>query len=65
MSVGGAVARNARAGEEGLDGREQRFEAHRGAVREALKQLEQLGVAEIHPGGARVAAPRRPEGGGG
>ena len=32
-----------------------RFEAHRGAVREALKQLEQLGVAEIRPGGARVA----------
>jgi DNA-binding FadR family transcriptional regulator len=33
----------------------QRFDVHRGAVREALKKLEQLGVAVILPGGARVA----------
>jgi DNA-binding FadR family transcriptional regulator len=32
----------------------ERFGVHRGAVREALKKLEQLGVAEIRPGGARV-----------
>jgi DNA-binding FadR family transcriptional regulator len=31
-----------------------RFEANRGAVREALKKLEQLGIAAIHPGGVRV-----------
>jgi len=31
-----------------------RFEVNRGAVREALKKLEQLGVASINPGGARV-----------
>lgn len=31
-----------------------RFTANRGAVREALKQLEQLGIAAIHPGGVRV-----------
>ena len=31
-----------------------RFAAHRGAVREALKKIEQLGIAEIRPGGARV-----------
>lgn len=31
-----------------------RFEANRGAVREAMKKLEQLGVAEVKPGGARV-----------
>ncbi|MEM7408726.1 MAG: GntR family transcriptional regulator [Myxococcota bacterium] len=32
-----------------------RFSVHRGTVREALKQLEQLGLAEIRPGGgARV-----------
>jgi DNA-binding FadR family transcriptional regulator len=31
-----------------------RFEASRGAVREALSQLEQQGVIEIQPGGARV-----------
>ena len=40
----------------------QRFEVHRGAVREALKKLEQLGVAVILPGGAKAkkaAAPRR------
>jgi len=33
-----------------------RFEASRGAVREALSQLEQLGLIRIHPGGARVQA---------
>ncbi|MBW2421596.1 MAG: FadR family transcriptional regulator [Deltaproteobacteria bacterium] len=33
----------------------QRFGVHRSTVREALKRLEQLGVAEIRPGGARVA----------
>ncbi|MDG2332960.1 MAG: GntR family transcriptional regulator [Myxococcota bacterium] len=32
----------------------QRFEVHRGAVREALKKLEQLGLAKIEAGGARV-----------
>lgn len=32
-----------------------RFEANRGAVREAMKKLEQLGLAVIAPGGARVA----------
>jgi len=32
-----------------------RFEANRGAVREAMKKLEQLGVATVQPGGARVA----------
>ncbi|MFT5442397.1 MAG: DNA-binding FadR family transcriptional regulator [Myxococcota bacterium] len=32
-----------------------RYGVHRGAIREALKRLEQLGVAHIHPGGARVA----------
>ncbi len=31
-----------------------RFEASRGTVREAFKKLEQLGVATIQPGGARV-----------
>lgn len=31
-----------------------RFEASRGAVREALKKLEQLGLADIRPGGVRV-----------
>jgi GntR family transcriptional repressor for pyruvate dehydrogenase complex len=31
-----------------------RFAANRGAVREALKKLEQLGLAAIHPGGVRV-----------
>jgi len=30
------------------------FEAHRGAVREALKKVEQLGLAEIRRGGARA-----------
>lgn len=32
-----------------------RFDANRGAVREAMKKLEQLGLATIQPGGARVA----------
>lgn len=32
-----------------------RFQANRGAVREAMKKLEQLGIAHIQPGGARVA----------
>jgi GntR family transcriptional regulator, transcriptional repressor for pyruvate dehydrogenase complex len=32
----------------------QRFEVHRGAVREALKKLEQLGLTKIEAGGARV-----------
>lgn len=31
-----------------------RFSISRGAVREALKQLEQLGIISIQPGGARV-----------
>ena len=31
-----------------------RFETSRGAVREALKKLEQIGLAAIHPGGVRV-----------
>lgn len=33
-----------------------RFDANRGAVREAMKKLEQLGLATIGPGGARVNA---------
>ncbi len=33
----------------------ERFGVHRSAVREALKSLEQLGLADIRPGGARVA----------
>lgn len=33
-----------------------RFDTGRGPVREALKQLEQLGIASIQPGGARVVA---------
>jgi len=33
----------------------ERFAVHRGAVREALKRLEQLGLADIRPGGSRVA----------
>ena len=32
----------------------ERFGTHRGAVREALKKLEQLGVAEVRRGGARA-----------
>lgn len=31
-----------------------RFHANRGAVREAMSRLSQLGIAAIHPGGARV-----------
>lgn len=31
-----------------------RFEANRGAVRESLKKLEQMGIADITPGGVRV-----------
>jgi GntR family transcriptional regulator, transcriptional repressor for pyruvate dehydrogenase complex len=31
-----------------------RFESNRGGVREALKKLEQLGIATITPGGVRV-----------
>jgi DNA-binding FadR family transcriptional regulator len=31
-----------------------RFSTNRGAVREAIKKLEQLGLAEVQPGGARV-----------
>lgn len=31
-----------------------RFEVNRGAVREALKKLEQLGIADTKPGGVRV-----------
>ena len=31
-----------------------RFGANRGAVREALKKLEQMGIADITPGGVRV-----------
>jgi DNA-binding FadR family transcriptional regulator len=33
----------------------ERFDSNRGAVREAMKKLEQLGLATIQPGGARVA----------
>lgn len=32
------------------------FDASRGAVREALSQLEQLGLIQVQPGGARVQA---------
>ena len=31
-----------------------RFDASRGAVREAMSQLEQSGLIEVKPGGARV-----------
>lgn len=31
-----------------------RFDANRGAVREAMTKLEQIGLAEVRPGGARV-----------
>jgi len=31
-----------------------RFEVNRGSVREAIKKLEQLGLADVQPGGARV-----------
>ncbi len=33
-----------------------RFDANRGAVREAIKKLEQLGIAEVKPGGVRIVA---------
>lgn len=33
-----------------------RFDASRGAVREALSQVEQVGLIQIQPGGARVQA---------
>jgi len=33
----------------------ERFDSNRGAVREAMKKLEQLGLATVQPGGARVA----------
>ncbi len=33
----------------------ERYGVHRGAVREAMKRLEQLGIVFIKPGGARVA----------
>jgi len=33
-----------------------RFETSRGTVREAFKKLDQLGIASIQPGGARVIA---------
>lgn len=33
-----------------------RFEVNRGAVREAFKALEQLGIVAVRPGGARVAS---------
>jgi DNA-binding FadR family transcriptional regulator len=32
-----------------------RYGVHRGAIREAMKRLEQLGIARTGPGGARVA----------
>ena len=32
-----------------------RFDVNRGAVREAMKKLAQLGIVDIQPGGARVA----------
>ena len=32
----------------------QRLGIHRGAIREGLRALEQLGLIQIHPGGARV-----------
>ena len=31
-----------------------RFDANRGAVREAMRKLEQIGLAQVQPGGARV-----------
>ncbi len=33
-----------------------RFEANRGAVREAIKKLEQLGIVDVKPGGVRIVA---------
>ncbi|HAO88989.1 MAG TPA: GntR family transcriptional regulator, partial [Gammaproteobacteria bacterium] len=35
-----------------------RFKASRGAVREALSQLEQIGFVDIQPGGARGQPPQ-------
>lgn len=32
-----------------------RFDANRGAVREAMQRLQQLGIVDIQPGGARIA----------
>jgi GntR family transcriptional repressor for pyruvate dehydrogenase complex len=32
----------------------ERFSSSRGAIREAIKKLEQLGIASVQPGGARV-----------
>ena len=31
-----------------------RFDANRGAIRESIKKLEQLGIVEVKPGGVRV-----------
>jgi len=33
-----------------------RFESNRGAIREAIKKLEQLGIVQVNPGGVRVIA---------
>lgn len=33
----------------------QRFDANRGSVREAMKIVQQLGLADVQPGGARVS----------
>ncbi len=33
-----------------------RFEANRGAVREAIKKLEQLGIVDVKPGCVRIVA---------
>ncbi len=33
-----------------------RFEANRGAIREAIKKLEQLGIVAVKPGGVRIVA---------
>ena len=33
-----------------------RFDVNRGAVREAVKTLQQLGIVDVQPGGARVAS---------
>ena len=33
-----------------------RFDANRGAVREAMAKVAQLGLAQVQPGGARVCA---------
>jgi len=47
-AVGGAPERDVAA----------RFQTGRGTVREAYKKLEQLGIASIQPGGARVVSVR-------